>query len=134
MKYVYIVAMGTAKELFNEKELLSALTAEGLPARDIHELPRVELHDIAITSIAIAKLIKDRFGKTEKPVKILGLVAPEDMIAERLARLGEKNVSLNIEETNIFVNQYADYCIPSEDLAVATKLIANIVKRLEAIS
>lgn len=126
--------MGTAKELYSEKDLLSALTTEGLPARDIHELPRVELHDIAITNIAITKLIKGRFGKTEKPVKILALVAPEDIIAERMAGSGENSVSLVIEETNTFVSQYADYCVPSEDLAVATKLIANIVKRSEAIS
>ena len=131
MKYIYIIATGAAKRINREKVLWDALAAAGLPVRDIHELPHIALHDIDVSDAAVAKLIKKRLEKTEKKVKLICLIASENVIRERLIGLPQEYVVKAMKDTQLLALQEADFCVPADELEVAARIIINIITDIE---
>ena len=132
MKYIYILASGAAKKMKSEQALWDALCAAGLPVRDIHDLPRIAQHDIAVAEPAIARLIKRRMNGSEKAVKLICLVPSDAVLTERMAGLSQTLVNRAIAEVGAFALEDADYCVPADELDVAAKTVANIIADLEA--
>lgn len=131
MKYLYLIATGAAKRPDSERVLWDALKAKGLEVRDIHDLPRIAKHEIAVTDAVIARLVKKRYNEEERPVRIICLAASEEALAARLPGVPERQIAAIEEEMRLLALQDADYCVPSDDLEMAADLLVSLIERLE---
>ena len=131
MKRLYIIVSAAAYKQNSEKETWSALKAEGFQVRDIHDLPRIGQHEIALANVAIARLVKRRLEFTEKQVKLICLIKPKEVLANQLSDYSEKQVENVYSEIHLFALCDADYCVPYDEPMVATKLIMQIIENEE---
>ena len=131
MKNLYFIVTGAEKNRKSEQILWDALKDAGFAVLDVHDLPRIARHEIAITNAPIAKVIKNRFVNAGKPAKYICLLASDDVLTKRLSGFPEAYVTKTIKDMQSFALQHADYCVPADDLEEAAKLILDIIKDLE---
>lgn len=132
IKYIYIIASGAAKKISSEQILWNTICSEGLTVRDIHDLPRIAQHEIAIADAKIARLVKELFEKEEKKVKLICLITSEEVIQQRLKGFSQEDIVRISKDLKKVALQDADFCVPADDLEVAAGLIINIIKNQEA--
>lgn len=131
MKYIYLIATEAAKSIENEQSFLLALYNAGIVIRDIHDLPRIAQHDVAIANVNITKLVKKRSEKVGKGIKVIGLITPEKVMFQRLKVATAYEVQKAVKKEMLFALQEADYCVPAEEMDVAARLVTNIIRTLE---
>lgn len=131
MKHIYIIATAAAKRMDSEQALWSGLKNAGLAVRDIHDLPRIAQHDVAVAGTLVAGLVKKRVEKAGKDVKLICLITSKGVLAQRLKDVPEEQIPRIAGETEQFALQHADFCVPADDLDVAARLIVQIIKAQE---
>ena len=132
MKNLYIIASAAAKRMESEQVIWNALVEKGWQVFDIHELPRICQNDIAVTNANIARVIKNRFSASEKPVVIICLIPTIDILVCRLGELSDKIIVDQFDSCQILARLSADTCICSNDLEAAASEIINFIKTKEA--
>lgn len=132
MKGLYLIATGAAKNPSGEEEIWQALRAEGMDVRDIHELPRIALHDVAVADPVVARLVKKRFDKTEKQLTLICLVSSEEVLARRLAGFPRDYIEKMGRELMDLAMDEADCCVPSDEPEVAARLLTDLIRSRES--
>lgn len=132
MNCLYLIATGAARNPASEEPIWQALRAEGMVVRDIHELPRIAQHDVAITDAAVARLVKKRLQEAEKPLMLICLVASKEVLAERLAGFPPDYAERMSREIMELALDEADCCVPSDEPEVAARLLAEIIRARES--
>ena len=132
MNGLYLIASGAARNPASEEPIWQALREEGMVVRDIHELPRITRHEVAIADAAVARLAKKRLREAGKPLMLICLVASEEVLAERLAGFPSDYVERMSREIMELALDEADCCVPSDEPEVAARLLAEIIRARES--
>ena len=131
MKYIYLIATETVKSIENEQFFAPTLNEAGIVVRDIHDLPRITQHDVAVANVNITRLIKKRSEKVGKEIKVISLITPEKIMIQRLKGATSDEVQKAVKKEMLYALQEADYCVPAEEMEVAAGLVINIIRTIE---
>ena len=131
MKNLYIIASAAAKNMESETQIWDELRQKGWNVSDIHEFPRICSHEIAVTTPAIAGVIKKRFSIIEKHVVIICLIPSINKLLKRLQGYPDAVVAEQYDTCSELAKISADICISSDDMESAAKELVSFIDAKE---